>query len=291
VKIGNLAFLDLLRIPGFPIDDAPRFVTLRLLEDRGPEKRARWPVSSCSSEHKLEFVAIAKLASQLAPGTPLFAGGTKMQSRLFGVVIALAIAPSVSADTLLAHAGPANNGGSPNWAMFFDLTAAANPISVTGLTTANTGAAGAAFSVEIFTRAGTALGGPVGAGPGSSPAGWTSLGIAPATQGAVASGVSLLIDIPDIAVAAGTTVGVAMRFTTVGPRYFGTGTPALSVFSDSNLTLTTGDARSAPFTTSGTFFTSRAMVGQLEYTVVPAPGVLALVGLAGLAAGPRRRAG
>jgi hypothetical protein len=226
-----------------------------------------------------------------APDTPLFAGGTKMQSRLFGVVIALTIAPSVSADTLLAHAGPPNNGGSAGFAILFDLTAASNPISVTGMTTANTGAAGAAFSVEVFTRTGTALGGPVGSGPGSSPAGWTSLGIAPATQGATASGVSLLIDIPDIAVAAGSTVGVAVRFFTVGPRYFGTGSPPLSVFSDANLTLTTGDSRSAPFTTGGTFFSSRAMVGQLEYTVVPAPGVLALVGLAGLAAARRRRAG
>ncbi len=195
-----------------------------------------------------------------------------------------------SATTLVANPGPANNGGSPNWAMFLDLTAGASAINVTGLTTANTGAAFASFSIEVLTRTGTALGGPVGSGPGSSSAGWTSLGVASATQGATASGISQLIDIPDIAVSAGSTVGVALRFNVVGPRYFGTGAPAYSIYSDSNLSLKTGDARSAPFTTTGSFFTSRAMVGSLEYTVVPEPAtMLVLAGGIGVLLRRRRR--
>jgi hypothetical protein len=85
------------------------------------------------------------------------------------------------------------------------------------------------------------------------------------TTASSASAISLLIDIPDIVVPAGQKVGVAVRFTGAGPRYFGTGTPPYSVYMDANLTLTTGDSRSAPFTPTGSFFTSRALVGQLDY--------------------------
>jgi len=108
-------------------------------------------------------------------------------------------------------------------------------------------------------------------------------------QGAIGSGISELIDIPDIAIGGGATVGVAARFTDAGPRYFGTGTPPYQLFSDANLTLTTGDARSAPFTSGGSFFASRGLVGSLTYDVIPAPGTLALLGLGGLASTGRRR--
>lgn len=207
------------------------------------------------------------------------------------VAMAACFTGSAMATVLPAHAGPANNGGSANWAMFLDLSATGTALNVTSLSTANTAAAGAAFNIEVFTRVGSALGGPVGSGPGSSPAGWTSLGIAAATQGAVGSGVSLDVDIPDIFVGAGQTVGVALRFTVAGPRYFGTGTPAYSTFSDGTLSLVTGDARSVPFTTGGSFFTSRAMVGSVTYSAVPEPlSMLTLaLGAAGVAFRRRRK--
>src|SRR5690606_1519427 len=138
--------------------------------------------------------------------------------------------------TILAHP-TANNGGSPAWAFFMDLIAGPDNITVTQMSTASTAGAGATFSVEIFTRTGTALGGPVGSGPGSSPAGWTLLDTVPVTQGPVASGTSLVFSIPPISISAGDTVGVAVRFIGAGPRYFGTGTPPYSVFSDTTLTL------------------------------------------------------
>ncbi|MBX3377587.1 MAG: hypothetical protein KF678_11365 [Phycisphaeraceae bacterium] len=177
-------------------------------------------------------------------------------------------------DVLQANPGPANNGGSANWAMFFDLEAIASPITVTHLTTANTGAAGAGFQVEVFVRDGSALGGPVTAGPGSSLAGWTSLGIANATQGATANGISELIDIPDISVSPGQVRGVALRFTTVGPRYV-TGT-VLTTYQDSNLKMVTGDVRSAPFTTTGSYFSPRLYVGALTYELGGATGACCL---------------
>ena len=204
---------------------------------------------------------------------------------VFGAIL-LACAASVSAETLNANA-TANNGGSPNWAIFFDVSANSLPLTITEMTSASTAPANGAFAVEVFTRTGTALGGPVGSGPGSSPAGWTSLGVAPATQGPVGSGISLPIDIPDINVAAGVT-GVAVRFTGAGPRYFGLAAGPYQNFSDANLTLVTGDARSAPFTPTGSWFAPRGLTGSLTYQVVPEPASLALLGFAGLLLARRR---
>jgi hypothetical protein len=169
------------------------------------------------------------------------------------------------AQTLDANPGPANNGGSSGWAIFFDLEALSSAVTVNELTTANTGAAGTPFTVEVFVRSGTALGGPASAGAGSSMDGWTSLGFGNAVQGPVSSEVSMPIAIPEIHVPVGEVVGVAVQFTGVGPRYFGTGTPPVMVYQDGFLKLTTGDSRSAPFTPGGSFFSSRELVGSLSY--------------------------
>lgn len=172
----------------------------------------------------------------------------------------------ITTPPLVVNPGPANNGLSQlGSAILFDLTALSTNLVVTEMTTASFAGAGAAFTVEVFTRVGTALGGPVGSGPGSSPVGWTSLGTAAATQGGTASGISLPINIPDIGLTAGQLTGVAVVFTGAGPRYFGTGTPPYGTYSDANLSIQTGDVRSTPFTTSGSFFSSRELVGSLTY--------------------------
>ena len=198
-----------------------------------------------------------------------------------------------SAAVLAANPAPANNGGATGWAIFSDFTSLGNPLSITHMTTANTGSAGAAFTVEVFVFNGSVVQAPgssVATGPGSSSTGWTSLGVANAVQGAAGStGVSELIDIPDISVGAGQTVGVAFQFTGVGPRYFGSGAAPVQNFADAELSLDTGNGRSVPFTTGGSFFASRGHVGEFTYEVIPAPASLALMGLGGLVAGRRRR--
>ncbi len=175
--------------------------------------------------------------------------------------------------TLNANPGPANNGGSAAWGMFLDLIGVGSSnVIVTQMSTANTGAANVSFSVTVYTYEGsTALGGPVGSGHGSSSAGWTNLGTVPAVQGTTSSGISLIFSVPPILVPAGDTTGVALVFSTVGPRYFGTGSPPLEVYADSNLKLVTGDGRSAPFTPTGSWFSSRALCGVVRYVVVSAP--------------------
>jgi len=175
------------------------------------------------------------------------------------------------AHVLLANPGPANNGGSPGWGMFMNLIAiGSNYVQITGMTTASNATAGASFSIEFFVRSGNALGGPVGSGPGSSTAGWTSLGSVPVTQGPDANGISLLFDTPQIMINPGDTAGVAMVFSGAGPRYYGQGTPPYEIYSDAFLTLVTGDSRSVPFTATGSFFSSRALCGEIHYNdIVP----------------------
>ena len=179
-----------------------------------------------------------------------------------------AVDPPVSDDpyVVFANPGPPNNGGATGYAMFLNLIADPGyTVTITDMTTASTAAASAQFNIEFFTRSGNALGGPVGSGPGSSTAGWTSQGVVQATQGPTASGVSLLFSTPSIVITPGDTVGVAMLFTGAGPRYFGTGTPPYEFYTNTGLTLMTGDSRSVPFTPTGSFFSSRALVGEIHY--------------------------
>lgn len=175
--------------------------------------------------------------------------------------------------TIQANPGPTNNGGSANWGIFFDLIAGSRNVSVTQMSTGNTAAASASFSVEVFSRHGTSLGGPVGSGPGSSSDGWTSLGIVPVVQGPTANGISLVFTLPTISVLAFDTVGVALKFIGAGPRYVGQGSQPYSVYADTNLTLITGDGRSAPFTPTGSWFASRALTGEIRYVISPVTGI------------------
>jgi len=148
--------------------------------------------------------------------------------------------------TLPANPGPANNGLSAAGAgMLFNLIGGPRDLYVTAIKTALTAAAGAPVRFEVYIRNGNALGGPVGSGPGSSLAGWTLIDTADGIQGPVANGISELIYIGPIPVGAGDTVGVALKFLIAGPRYFGTGTPPLENYLDTNIRLITGDARSA----------------------------------------------
>lgn len=83
----------------------------------------------------------------------------KIKSLALAAAVALLAAHgTASAVTLLANP-TANNGGSAGWGVFFNLQAAAGQVvTITDLATASNAAAGGAFSIEVFTRSGTALG-------------------------------------------------------------------------------------------------------------------------------------
>jgi hypothetical protein len=182
---------------------------------------------------------------------------------LLGLLLCLLASQGLHAQaTLVANPGPSNNGGNVGSALLFDLEAQTSVV-VTGLTTASTAAPGTTFTVRISTRNGTALGGSATSGPGSSAAGWRVLGTAVATQGS--GEVSLPISIPEIPIAAGQVIGVAVEFLDAMPSYFGSGAAPIETYSNANLRLRTGDARGAPFTAAGSYFSSRALVGSIVY--------------------------
>jgi hypothetical protein len=188
-------------------------------------------------------------------------------------VFAIALAAHSRAQLVLnAHPGPSNNGGFASWAQFFDLTAT-SPMLVTHLRFAYSEIDPdplPSVQVEVFTRSGTALGGSSTSGPGSSPAGWTSLGIFTGYPANSGTGTTQPIQVPPILVNPGQTTGVALLITGGAPRYWGLGNTAYSTYTDGTLSLTTGDSRSFPFTTVGELYASRQLVGGVTYT--PASG-------------------
>jgi hypothetical protein len=179
------------------------------------------------------------------------------------LLLLLSWCQGVNAQAVLnAHPGPFNNGGGMGSALFFDVQASTDLV-LTGLTTSSDAIAGATYTLRVYTRPGTAIGGPVDVGPGSSPAGWVLHGSFQATQGA--ADISLPIALPPIRLPANRTVGVALEFVDITSNYFGTASAPIEVYANSQLTLTTGAARSVPFTTGGSYFQSRALVGSILY--------------------------
>jgi hypothetical protein len=179
------------------------------------------------------------------------------------VLLALACRQSVHAQSVLtANPGPANNADTVDSALLFDVEATRSVV-ITGITTASAALPSASFSVRVYTRDGSAAGGPVGTEPGSSALGWPLRATVTATEGS--GEVSLPITLPDLTVTAGHTLGIALQFLDAAARYFGSGTPPIETYGNSALTLRTGDARSSPFSTAGASFSSRAMVGSLRY--------------------------
>lgn len=172
------------------------------------------------------------------------------------------LSPLYAQSVLPAHPGPTNNSNSAGTTMFFDVEAVTD-IVLTGLTTASQAAPGASFTVRVHTRPGTALGGSATTGPGSSATGWTLRGTVSATQGSDV--ISLPINLPPLPIASGERLGVALEFVDVGPTYFGTGSVPVLTYGNANLALVTGDARTAAFTTTGAYFSSRSLVGSLIY--------------------------
>ncbi len=188
----------------------------------------------------------------------------RILSCLLGLLLGAPALAQTSA-VLNASPGPSDNGSAAGAALLFDLEARTG-LAITGFSTASAAAAGSTYQVSVYTRVGTALGGPVNTGPGSSSDGWSPLGTFTVTQGD--GEVSLPIALPAVAMAAGQTVGMAVVFpANLHARYLGQGSPAIQTFSNSALIMRSGDVRTVPFTTGGSFFSSRTLVGSITYRV------------------------
>jgi hypothetical protein len=147
--------------------------------------------------------------------------------------------------------------------MFMDLQAVSNVV-VTGFNAATLALPNASFQVQVFTRNGSTLGGTSSTGPTSSSAGWTLHATVAGTQGATGQ-VSLPLVIPDLPINAGQTIGIGLVFVNIGQSYVGAGVSTPATYTDSILRLTTGEVKAAPFTTSGAYFVSRELLGNIFY--------------------------
>jgi len=183
-----------------------------------------------------------------------------------------------------------NNAGSAGGGVYFDIVVGANPISITGFDVNTTAASnGLVVPFRAWTAVGTSVGNQ------SNPAAWTLV----ATGSGVGAGLNLPTAITlggSFLLNANTSYGIALSLsdgTGVNNRahaYSGTGAnpaPGALQYSNADLTLNLGSATNVLF--AGTPFTPRIWNGTIYYTVVPAPGAMALLGLAGLVGGSRRR--
>lgn len=187
-------------------------------------------------------------------------------------------ASTASAQSLMT--GPPNNGSG---GVFLDLTALNTNLQVTAFEVAYTGTVGTFADVEVWTRPGTYVG-----FDGNS-AGWT---LTQTVQGERLGTLvfSMLSLTSSINLPAGQTVGVYLQVTSAGGgiRYNGTAAaPPQTTWSNADLELFSNVARVSTVAFGGTRFEPRTFSGVVHY--IPAPGAMALLGVAGLMAIRRRR--
>ncbi len=208
-------------------------------------------------------------------------GDSEMRQALFAVVAGTAMAATAVAQSPLAVAplGPNNGLSAAGSSVYFDLVnLAATPLTITSLDYFASSALGTATEIEVFLIEGGTF-----VGNSTNAALWTSIG----SGLGVSNGTTTLapIDIPDFTIPVGGMTAVALVVRAGGIRYRGaTGVPPTS-FENADLRFNGGLAQSTPF--GGTQFNPRIFSGNIYY--IPAPGALALLGVAGLAAMRRRR--
>jgi len=193
---------------------------------------------------------------------------------------AVALAATVASADILETAPP-NNGRSEDGAsVFVDLTATSGNLSVIEIGMVTSEAEGGAVRLRVWMRTGTYV------GFDGSADGWAVIDQVDALSAGTTLPTSFFLNNP-IALAQGQVTGFLFEGEIGGVRYTGTGGGGhQTTFSDANLTLFSDVARGAP-PFGGSRFSPRTFSGYINY--IPAPSSLAMLGLAGLACGARRR--
>jgi hypothetical protein len=185
-----------------------------------------------------------------------------MPTRIFLILFSfLFLSLQLSAQNTLSTSTSNNGSGG----VFLQITATSNNIGLTSFNTYFQGVVGTTTNVEVYTRSGSY------AGFTTSNSGWTLVGTIPVTQNG--SGALSVINVSglNINIPSSTTMSIYLHSTgtSSGIRYNGTGAvPPVTSYSDANISLMTGIARTGTVPFGGTQFTPRAYAGTISYNLL-----------------------
>jgi hypothetical protein len=240
----------------------------------GPNVTLTWAAVSCASSYEVDIDGTIYAApgtsytytmstvgahTWTARGINGTGAGPWAASRTYND---LGPAPSPCNGQALTTLFASNNGGSAGGQVFFDidvLTPAG--INVAQLDTNTSLAVGTAFTLNVFTKAGTFVGFETNVGA------WTQV----ASGAGISAGTDQpsLVEFPDFLLPQGVT-GVALILVGGAHRYTGTSAaPPVTFYANADLTITGGKALNVPW--SGTPFSPRMWNGRVRYNCTP-PG-------------------
>ncbi len=235
----------------------------------GPTVSLTWGAVGCATSYEVDvdgtiyaaastsyvYTSAAGAHTWTVRGVNATGSGPWATSRVFND---LGLPPTACNGPSLSTVYATNNGLGTGSCCFFDVNVLnAAGITVSQLDQNTTSAATTAFSVAIWTRAGTSVGFE------QTTAGWTNV----ANGAGVAVGTNLpsLVEFPDFQLAPGLT-GFCVVLNGIANSYTN-GTGANQLFSNADLSISLGKGQATPFVSAP--FTPRVWNGTLRYNCTP----------------------
>ena len=204
------------------------------------------------------------------------------EMKKFTVAIAAGLActfASAASAQSLTTLFASNNGGSPGGAVYFTATVFNTAgLNIEAFDINTSAGVGTSFDLMVYVTPGGHSGNE------TDPGAWTQ--VATGTGTSAGTDLPSFVDITNFQLLEG-SYGIALVLSTNAAHRYTNGTGSNEFFSNSDLSLALGSATNVPF--QGTPFSPRVWNGTVYYSPIPAPGALALLGLAGACGMSRRR--